>query len=1027
MARSRCKHGAPGPASGSSYAVIQNVENDYDTGYGTGGYTFYDGPQKFYTGAFSQSVSIYIDTTWAAPSNPSVPAFWLDMTPDHSDPNNYGAEHNFRFYVDGSGAVKVAVDGDDPNTNAVANITSSGWYTFEMVFRKAANPGDPVLTDLRVLNSAGNVIGTPQLDRPATSPGGPMASGDLTGHGYAWFTVWQNGFAGNQLAIDNLKTEVLPITGTATVDVADAALHGSNTATAGGFEGTANSSTLSSANFTDDNPGDHTGDFTVTIHWGDGNDTAGTAVYDGDVLGVATYHIAGAHTYADNGSYNISIDVVDDGGSTTTVTGTATVANVAPTIAISGATNVNEGSPYSLTLGAVTDPGMDTVTSYIVHWGDGNSDTYSTAGAKTHTYADGPNTYNITVDLVDEDGTFTDRANAFSVTVDNVAPTIAISGASNVNEGSSYTLTLGAVTDPGADTITSYIVHWGDGNTDTYGTAGAKAHTYADGPNTYNITVDLTDEDGTFTDRANALSVTVDNVAPTIAISGAASVNEGAPYSLTLGTVTDPGADTITSFIVHWGDGNSDTYSTAGVKTHAYADGPNLYNVTVDLVDEDGTYLDRANALSVTIDNVAPALALVGSATASEGIAYTLTLNSSDAGNDTVTSWVVNWGDGSPPQTVTANARTGAAPYLTSTQVQHTYVDGPNDYTISATATDEDGTYAAGNTLSVHVNDVAPTIALTGNATVNEGSTYTLTLGAITDSGPDTVTGYAINWGDGNIELFSGAPVNGSQFTHTYNDGTLPEQIAVSLTNEDGTFDAGTKDISVLNVAPTATLNKTFNSVNEGAANSVSFSGQFDPSSVDTSAGFHYAYDFNNDGVFEVGGATPSYSTGVTSTTQTVPGSFQQTPGTHTVRARIIDKNEGFTDVTVSYTVTNVAPTVSLPATFNAGTGVPFSIGGSFTDPGADQPWTGTVDFGDGTGVQPLAVNSVNKTFTLNHTYAVAGPYTVTVSITDNLGATGTGTTAVTVADTTLQVIDFTQNASGFDIQFNRADQYRRS
>ena len=76
-----------------------------------------------------------------------------------------------------------------------------------------------------------------------------------------------------------------------------------------------------------------------------------------------------------------------------------------PTIAISGATNVNEGSSYSLTLGAVTDPGTDTVSSYVVHWGDGNSDTYLTAGAKTHTYADGPATQSITVDLVDEDGT----------------------------------------------------------------------------------------------------------------------------------------------------------------------------------------------------------------------------------------------------------------------------------------------------------------------------------------------------------------------------------------------------------------------------------------------------------------------------------------------------------------------------------------------------------------------------------------------------------------------------------------------
>ena len=93
----------------------------------------------------------------------------------------------------------------------------------------------------------------------------------------------------------------------------------------------------------------------------------------------------------------------------------------------------------------------------------------------------------------------------------------------------------------------------------------------------------------------------VNNVAPTIAISGAASVDEGSVYSLTLGAVTDPGQDTVSSWIVHWGDGNSNTYSSDGVKTHTYADGPDNHSITVDLVDEDGTFLDRANALSVTL------------------------------------------------------------------------------------------------------------------------------------------------------------------------------------------------------------------------------------------------------------------------------------------------------------------------------------------------------------------------------------------------------------------------------------------
>src|SRR4029079_8277372 len=91
--------------------------------------------------------------------------------------------------------------------------------------------------------------------------------------------------------------------------------------------------------------------------------------------------------------------------------------------------------------------------------------------------------------------------------------------------------------------------------------AGAKPHPYADGPSDHAITVDLRDEDsdpGYHLDRANALSVHVNNVAPTILISGNASVNEGSLYSLTLGAATDPGTDTVSSYVVHWGDGDSD-------------------------------------------------------------------------------------------------------------------------------------------------------------------------------------------------------------------------------------------------------------------------------------------------------------------------------------------------------------------------------------------------------------------------------------------------------------------------------------
>ena len=71
----------------------------------------------------------------------------------------------------------------------------------------------------------------------------------------------------------------------------------------------------------------------------------------------------------------------------------------------------------------------------------------------------------------------------------------------------------------------------------------------------------------------------------------------------------------------------------------------------------------------------------------------------------------------------------------------------PAFYTIIATATDEDSTYAAGNTVSVIVGNVAPTLAISGAATVNEGRLYAESV--VDRSGADTISQWTINWGDG--------------------------------------------------------------------------------------------------------------------------------------------------------------------------------------------------------------------------------------------------------------------------------------
>ncbi len=114
--------------------------------------------------------------------------------------------------------------------------------------------------------------------------------------------------------------------------------------------------------------------------------------------------------------------------------------------------------------------------------------------------------------------------------------------------------------------------------------------------------------------------------------------------------------------------------------------------------------------------------------------------------------------------------------------------------------------------------------------------------------------------------------------------------------------------VTVENVAPTADLGNN-GPVPEGSSATVSFSNQFDPSSVDTAAGFHYAYDFDNDGTFDLGDG--SYGGSVAGSSQMVPPALTaEGPGSQTVRAWIIDKNGDHTEYFTNVEITNVDPTL---------------------------------------------------------------------------------------------------------------------
>jgi len=575
-------------------------------------------------------------------------------------------------------------------------------------------------------------------------------------------------------------------------------------------------------------------------------------------------------------SYVVSLTVTDDDtGVGVAPAQTVSVTNVAPTIALAGAASVNEGATYTLTLGAITDPGTDTVTQWIVDWGDGNSDTYTTPGEKTHVYADDhpasgtpSDAFTITVDLVDEDGTH-ENAGTKEITVVNVPPNLVDTlPARQASRGEMVVLSGATFTDPG-ESYESYAatINWGDGTGDQPGIvtkpSGGQAgmvdgsHVYQTDGN-YTVIVLLSDDDL----GQDTVSFSVTIASPDIVVGDhvllAGAVNPGFAINVTGGHAVE-GVD----LFVQVADGGLQAIPAGTIvgPTVAHVDllGANAYPATIftgnhtgaaggsvvpqfwnsGTTTSSGTVSAQGRLATVVIDatafaatdpnnpfdlrlsgtvmgdtrfgeilpNVvngrlilknAPTAVIDGPLVVDEGT--TVELDGSDsfawAVGDSIVSY--EWDlDGDGSFETTGQTVSFAAP------------DGPATRTVRLRVMDnnyaENSLFVDVATVEVTIVDVPPTIALTGADSVNEGAIYTLTLGAITDPGQDTGTEWIVYWGDGTSDTYT----SGGDKTHVYaddnptNSSSDPHSISVTLVNEDGTHaDAGGKIITVHNVAP---------------------------------------------------------------------------------------------------------------------------------------------------------------------------------------------------------------------------------
>ena len=300
------------------------------------------------------------------------------------------------------------------------------------------------------------------------------------------------------------------------------------------------------------------------------------------------------------------------------------------------------------------------------------------------------------------------------------------------------------------------------------------------------------------------------------------------------------------------------------------------------------------------------------------------------------------------------------------------------------------GQFAGGWSLTL----TAATASAGGPYTTNEGSGV-----ALSGSTTPVVGGATYEWdvdGDGQYDDATGQTPTVSAGTLAsigLGDGPDSSSVRVRVTSGAAVITSSATTLTITNVAPTATFSNN-GPVALGSTANVTFTSPTDPSSADTTAGFRYSYDFDDDGDWEVGDGT--YAGSSTSATATVPSSVLNAVGTYEVNGRILDKDGGQTTYTTTITVNpppNTAPTADAgpDQEVNAGGTVTLDGTGS-TDPEDDEltySWVQTA----GPAVTLTGATTPSSTFS-----APTGPATLTFELTVDDGAfTDTDTITITI------------------------------
>ena len=607
-----------------------------------------------------------------------------------------------------------------------------------------------------------------------------------------------------------------------------------------------------------------------------------------------------------------------------------------------------------------------TIASYSWNFGDGQS---STTANPSHGYATA-GTYDVTLTVTDNLGKSSSVTH--QVTVTNPAPTAAFDYSVSVR---TVTFNSSGSSDPNG-TIAGYLWNFGDAGTST---AANPQHLYA-GPGTYNVTLTVTDNHGATSSITKP--VVVSNAAPTAAFTS--SVDMLAATFNSSGSSDSDG--TIASYSWTFGDGGT---STAANPSHTYA-APGTYTVNLTVTDNDGATGNVSHQLTVANAANNPPTAAFTSSVA--GLQASFNSSGSTDGDGTIVARSWTFGDG--------QNGTGTSP-------SHTYA-AAGTYNVTLTVTDDDGA-SDDVTHQVTVVDPDAPVVVASDAF---GRTVAGGLGSADVGGAWALNGTAslfnVNGGSAAISLNSAGAGPGARLPNV-SAGDSDSTVRISLdklANGGGAFlSIGSRlvndDSYRAKAKIDATGRVTLYLVRVVGGTETTLTSVLLPVATTYAVGEQLQIRLQTEGsspttlrarAWEVGTTEPT-TWQVTTTDGTaglqgpggvrlatyVSGSTTNVPGVARFDDLVVTTPGAGLPDNVAPTAAFTSATASLQANFD-GTGSSDSDGTI-----ASYAWT----FGDGqngTGASP------------SHTYATGGTYDVTLTVTDDGGATGSVTHQVTVS-----------------------------